>query len=322
VQRVLADLERTAPPDLFAQLTRRPPAAVGAEVAGYRLERWAGRGGSGAVYQATRRATGERVALKITYPIPRQNTHFLAEVWDAIRAVCAVRHDNVVRVLDFGEARPTGEQAEEVPRTLSVFLAMEWVDGEPFGKRRDSAAGPDVHAVLQAAASIADALDTCHTLPYVARSGTARHGLVHGDLKPDNILVRRNGAPVVLDFMMLDLQRLITERARRELHERGGPFYVPTTGWYGTRGWMAPEQATRGQVSARSDIFALGACIASALSQRIGLGEVPTLHDFRFSPTVPSDVSDLCGWMMSEAPEDRPATMAVVRQDIVRLAER
>ncbi len=202
--------------------------AAGAEVGPYTVERLLGRGGMGAVYAAVERATGRRVALKVTH---QQVTGVLAErfVTEA-RTAARVRHPNVVAVHDAGVDR--GRR----------WLSMELVEGEALDQRLRSRGPLEPAVAARLALDLARALAHAHAL-----------GVVHRDLKPANVLLTHDGRPLLGDF------GLAKDLERRDALTRTGELL-------GTPAYMAPEQLDSTGVGPAADVYGLGATLFALLT--------------------------------------------------------
>ncbi len=217
----------------------------------FRIERCLGSGGTATVYAATHLRNGLSVAIKVLHPELAaegdMKRRFLREGYVANR----IRHPGVVRVLDDG-TMPDG----------SVFLVMDLVEGESLAERRAKMGGKvPVEEVLAAGYRVLDALEAAHA-----------QGIVHRDIKPDNVYFARDGGVRVLDFGLARMK------------EQVEAFSIESTGTgqvLGTLDYMSPEQA-RGdndQVDARSDIWSLGATLYTSITgRRVFSGR--TLNDY------------------------------------------
>ncbi len=207
----------------------------GALFGNYAIVRKLGEGGMGAVYEARRQGLNKRVALKVLTlgGNPAVTARFVQEA----RISASLEHPNVADCFDVGEH-------EGVP-----YLALEFLDGETLGARMDR--GPlSVSEITDVVLPVASALALAHG-----------HGVVHRDLKPDNIfLARQLGVvvPKVLDFGIAKA--------------RGGSEYqglTRTASIMGTPGYMSPEQARDSKnVGPASDQFALGVILWESVTGR------------------------------------------------------
>ncbi|MBV8090208.1 MAG: hypothetical protein JO139_11660, partial [Alphaproteobacteria bacterium] len=175
----------------------------------------------------------------------------------AVRGLATLRHPCIVPLIDFGYLRYESK--------VSPYLVYEIVAGRPLDVWSREIAGHDGMGSrrLQVALKIADAIEKAHECKYMGNLGFQEQGILHGDIKPGNILVRDvDDHPMVLDFMIPDLQRLIGGRDDLTYwckKENGTYWYhLPLTADFGTPGYMSPEQAVDGIVSPASDAYSLG----------------------------------------------------------------
>jgi serine/threonine-protein kinase len=202
----------------------------------WRLTRVLGIGGMAAVYAAVHR-NQNRVAIKMLHPEQSLNetvrTRFLREGYVAN----TVGHSGAVRVFDDGVVDG------------AAFLVMELLEGESLEDRRDRLGGRlPVSDVLALCDQVLDTLAAAHD-----------KGIVHRDIKPDNLFLTTDGAVKVLDFGIA------------RLHELSQPGGTTAGTFMGTPSFMSPEQA-RGrweEVDARSDIWAMGATLFYLLTGRL-----------------------------------------------------
>ena len=210
-------------------------ARLGQRVGGlWLLERVLGTGGMGAVY-AARAPDGAVAAVKILHPEMGARREVRERFLREGAAADTIGHPGVVQVLGQGD----GEDA---------FLAMELLDGETLRDRVRRLGQLPLEEVLDFADQILDVLVAAHA-----------RGVVHRDLKPDNLFVTHSGRIKVLDF---GLARLLDGVPGRHQTRTGVAL--------GTLAYMAPEQALgrRAEIDGRVDVFALGATMFRVLSGR------------------------------------------------------
>ncbi|HKE00892.1 MAG TPA: serine/threonine-protein kinase [Planctomycetota bacterium] len=286
------------------RVRREPPRELGDFV----LRDEIGRGGMGVVYEAEQRSLRRTVALKVLAAHvtlrPDEVERFRREASTAAR----LRHPGIVEVHAVGEHEGTHYFAMEriEGRSLDRVLAelrekgAPPAEGDPFRGRGD---GTYVAAVARIAASVADALDAAH-----------RAGVIHRDVKPSNVLLRPDGAPVVTDFGLAREEGLGTLTASREF--LGTPHYV------------APEQATRRAVDHRADVWSLGATLyecltlrrpfeaesAQAVLAKVLVTEPPAPS--RWNPHVPADLDTIVAKALEKDPARRYATAAALASDL------
>ncbi len=199
---------------------------IGRVVAGrYRLEARLGEGGMGVVYRARHVLIDRVVALKLIRPDLRGETHLRAWMLREARAANRVDHAHIIDIHDIGET----EESE-------LYLVMEYLVGTPLSAEIAKGPFPLARAV-DVVEQMAAALGRAHDL-----------GVVHRDLKSDNILLTNRGGRKdfvkILDFGLAHLAR--------------DPRLAPKGAVFGTPEYMSPEQARGEEASAQSDIYALG----------------------------------------------------------------
>ncbi|HEX5100527.1 MAG TPA: serine/threonine-protein kinase, partial [Polyangiaceae bacterium] len=210
-------------------------ARLGKRVGGrWLLERVLGTGGMGAVY-AARSPEGHVAAVKILHPEMGARREVRERFLREGTAANTIGHPGVVRMLGEGD----GEEA---------FLAMELLEGETLRERVRRHGRLPLEEVLSFAEQVLDVLVVAHA-----------RGVIHRDLKPDNLFVTLDGRIKVLDF---GLARLLEGVPGRQQTRTGVAL--------GTLAYMAPEQALgrRGEIDGRVDVFALGATMFRVLSGR------------------------------------------------------
>ena len=185
----------------------------------YRIIGLLGRGGMGEVYRATDLALGQSVALKFLPEEAAQDQRLLERFHGEVRIARQVSHPNVCRVYDIG-------QAEGMP-----FISMEYVDGEDLASLLLRIGRLPADKALETARKLCAGLAAAHD-----------RGIVHRDLKPQNIMMNKRGDVVIMDF---GLAAIADQLSGAEVRN-------------GTPAYMAPEQLRGAEVTAKSDIYALG----------------------------------------------------------------
>jgi serine/threonine protein kinase len=192
-------------------------------------------GGMGAIYRGKDRRTGQIVAIKIMPPHMAANPVLLKRFEQEFRAASRLDHPNIVRALDYNDNGDT------------PYLVMEYVDGESLGQKleRDGRLG-EVDAI-RIIAQVAQGLHRAH-----------KTGLVHRDVKPDNILVTADGVAKLADLGLV-------KEAETDLN------LTKTGRGLGTPHFMAPEQFRNAKnADVRCDIYSLGATLYMMVT-----GELP-----------------------------------------------
>lgn len=199
----------------------------------YCVEREIGRGAMGVVYSARDPKIDRTVAIKtISFEgqDPADEAEFRERFLLEARAAGRLSHSGLVTIFDAGED----------PETHVPYIVMEFVRGQPLSKILREAGGKlDLDASLRFALEIAEALAYAHA-----------QGVVHGDIKPANILITDDGHAKIADFGVARLNGLIRP---------GGKIF-------GSPAYMAPEQLSGSSPDARSDLFSLGVVLYSMLT--------------------------------------------------------
>ena len=215
----------------------------------YEVIRLIGTGGMGEVYETSDLELGERVALKTiavgTTLDESGVTHLKAEVQMARR----VTHRNVCRVFDVGYHGEPSKQAREVGEVAIPFFTMELLPGETLGQLLRRQGPCSVEDTLILIGQVASGLDAAH-----------RSGVIHTDLKSDNIMLVPEGAGTRVVITDFGLAMRLDGRARW----RGSGLSIA-----GTIGYMAPEQFGTGQTGRATDIYALGVILFELLTGRL-----------------------------------------------------
>jgi predicted Ser/Thr protein kinase len=192
----------------------------GALVAGrYRIISLLGRGGMGEVYRATDLTLAQPVALKFLPDSGPDHQRTLERFHNEVRVARQVSHPNVCRVYDVGEA-------DGMP-----YISMEYVDGEDLASLLQRIGRLPADKALEIARKICAGVAAAHD-----------KGVIHRDLKPANIMLDKRGNVVVMDFGLAAVASQLSGSEARS----------------GTPAYMAPEQLRGEEVTARSDIYALG----------------------------------------------------------------
>jgi tRNA A-37 threonylcarbamoyl transferase component Bud32 len=238
--------------------------AAGAQVGEYVIERFVGAGAMGEVYAGRHPVIGKRVAIKVLRNDLAASAEAAERFVREARAVNQIDHENVVDVFAFGRLDDG-----------RLYLVMDLVEGKSL--RAALVDGPlDVDLALMILDTIADALDAAHA-----------RGVVHRDLKPDNIVLSNATPPkvFVLDFGIAKL--ISTANAG----EKAGPGTLTGQGtWLGTPGYMAPEQWSADGAGPASDRYALGVIAFELLSGAppFSATSVPGMMEQHFRAEVPA----------------------------------
>ncbi len=266
------------------------PADAPSRIGKYAVSGEIARGGMGVVYLAHDPDLDRSVAIK------RLVGAFSAEALERFlregRSTAKLRHPNVVTThhVDHDADGP--------------YLVMELIEGESLGRRiaRGGALEPTEGARL--IQKIAQALDYAH-----------REGVLHRDVKPDNVLVERDGEPVLADFGLA-----------KPLDETQGPTVTGQV--LGSPAYMSPEQVRGAKVDARADVYGLGATLYEVLTARppiqgtsllTTIAAVPTqvpAAPSQLCPGVPPDLDTICLKCLEKERTSRYPTAAALAEDL------
>ena len=223
------------------------PALTAGQVVGhYQIIKPLGRGGMGEVYLAKDTKLGRQVALKL---LPTEFTNHkerLRRFIQEAKTASSLNHPNIITIHEIG-------QTED-----SHFIATEFIDGHTL-KRRLARAPLALPEILEVAIQTANALQAAHAA-----------GIIHRDIKPDNIMLRPDGYVKVLDFGLAKLTEEVRPSSLRAADSEINTMHKTVPGTVmGTIRYMSPEQA-RGQVlDQRTDIFSLGVVLYEMAAGRI-----------------------------------------------------
>jgi serine/threonine protein kinase len=203
----------------------------------YQVRKKLGAGGMGSVYLAEQVSIGRKVALKILHGAFATDEEFVRRFRHEARMAASLNHHNIVTVYDFDQ----GDDG-------SLFIAMEYVDGRSLSEIIKHEAPLDIGRAVRLGSQIAEGVGAAH-----------RVGVIHRDIKPDNIMVVGVGEKEEVKLMDFGIARLRDTGAMTRLTRSGVLM--------GTPAYMAPEQIEGGgEVSERTDIYALGLVLYEMLS--------------------------------------------------------
>jgi serine/threonine protein kinase len=242
----------------------------------YELRELVGTGGMSSVYKAHDRLLERTVALKVLHERFMSDGDHVERFKHEARAVAQLSHPNIVTVIDRGE------------RDGRQFIVFEYVDGENLKelvvREAPLAVGDAVRLVLQ----IARALAFAH-----------QHGLIHRDVKPQNVLLPEGGEAKVTDFGIA-----------RSLDMQGGITQTGTV--MGTSDYIAPEQARGVKATAQTDVYALGIVLYELLT-----GEVPFTGD-NFVAVAMQHINEPVPSVRELRPDVSPRLDAAIRRALAK----
>ena len=271
-----------------------PLLAPGQVVAGYEVQELVGKGGMGEVYRARQLSMDREVALKILSPkLARKDPSFAKLFVDEARAAGKLNHPNIIHVHDVGTANLPDDRGE------IHYFSMEFIEGESVQDilRREHRLQPAV--IGQVMLGVAEALGFA-----------AKVGIVHRDIKPDNIMVSKGGLVKVADLGLATASQTGDDHLP-ERDEKGRAKVM------GTPLYLSPEQARALPVDFRSDQYSLGATLyhmltgeppyrgsdAKSIMRSHVVDPVPDPLDV--NPQADRAWSELCSRLMQKLPEER-----------------
>jgi tRNA A-37 threonylcarbamoyl transferase component Bud32 len=266
----------------------------GTTIGQYRLVRTIGAGGMGVVYLAEHALIGRRAAIKVLLPELSMNRDIVSRFFNEAKAMASISDPGIVQMFDFG-----------FHTDGCAYIVMELLEGESLGRRLKRMKRFGALEALRIVRQVAGSLQAAH-----------ERGVVHRDLKPDNVFIVRDGESQggerakVLDF---GIAKLGDDTQRDKT--------IPGT-VLGTPAYMSPEQCRGiGVVDSRSDIYSLGCLLFFLVTGKPpfdhrGAGELISAH-LKDPPSAPSTLtSDLPAGLdelvlhcLEKSPDDRFQTM-------------
>lgn len=281
---------------------------IGQRIGNYEVTKKLGEGGMGAVFEAVHTQIARQAAIKVLLPQYAADPHVAQRFLNEARAVNLIDHPGIVEIFDMGRLPDN-----------STYIIMELLRGETLSHRIERRGGRLMVP------------EATHLLRQLAAALTAAHaaGVVHRDLKPDNIMIVRDTTDasgeraIILDFGIAKLNE----------PDEQGTESVPvhkltrTGAVMGTAFYMSPEQCTGSSgIDSKSDVYSLGVILFQLLAGRLpflaeGVGAVMAMHIYEappslraFSPDCPQELETLCVSMMSKDRWARPSMTDVLAE--------
>jgi len=294
--------------NVAARLTPQTEGAslVGKLISHYKVLSLVGSGGMGDVYLAEDTRLGRRVALKLLPEDLAKDEQRVGRLQQEARAASNLNHPNILTIHEIGQV------------DSRHFIATEFIDGETLRQLLNKER-MELGAVLHVATDIASALAAAHAA-----------GIIHRDIKPDNVMIRRDRIVKVLDFGLAKLTQNdsspVDTQAPTKVLVNTEPGVV-----MGTANYMSPEQARGLEVDARTDIWSLGAVLYEMVTGHVPFeGKTPTdvlaliLHKqpppiARYSAEVPEELERIITKSLVKDRDDRYQTVKDLLIDLQRL---
>lgn len=200
--------------------------SVPARLGNFLLLKLLGTGGMGGVYYAKDETLGRFVAIKVMLQKLGNNPEFIETFRREARAVAKLNHPNIAQIYSFGQEKG------------QPYIVMELVNGEHVDEMMEEPGGIPLPLAIRITLEVAQGL-----------SAADEAGIVHGDIKPENIMLDKNGRAKLVDFGLATVAHAAAEE-----------------GIWGTPYYIAPEKLKRQKVDARADIYSLGASLYHILA--------------------------------------------------------
>ena len=264
---------------------------IGQTISHYTILEKLGEGGMGVVYKAQDTTLNRIIALKFLPDRVNKDETAKARFLQEAQSAAGLNHPNICTI--FGVEEHEGQ----------LFISMEYVEG---GTLREKMPFSKTDEAITIATQIGEALQEAHT-----------KGIVHRDIKADNIMLTSKGQVKVMDFGLAKL--------------KGAMKLTRTSSTVGTLAYMAPEQIQGGEVDSRSDIFAFGVLFFEILSGHLpfrGEHEAAMMYSIinedpeniqKYIPDASAELSVLLKTALEKNPEDRYQQMSDVVRDLRRL---
>jgi serine/threonine protein kinase len=243
----------------------------------YEIREELGHGGMGVVYKARHKRLNATRVLKVLKPDHCTDENFVRDFKREAQLAAQLSHPNVVTVHNTGECAGFH------------YIEMEFVDGISVAEAIAEKGKTPVYVALEIVSNICDALKYAHNKD-LTYEGTTQHGIIHRDVKPENIMITREGEVKLMDFGIARCAQMMGHTE---------PGKTP-----GTPGYMSPEQleGPPARVDHRTDIYSLGVLLYELLSAKPALFGIPLEELVK---TIPKRVVRIVAKAMSYNREDR-----------------
>jgi serine/threonine-protein kinase len=273
---------------------------VGSVLAGrYEITRQIGQGGMGAVYEATHKLIGKRVAVKVLLDKYAERDQIVARLEQEARLASSIGHEHIIDITDFGETEDG-----------MVYMVMEYLQGHSLAEEIER--GPiELRRCLRIALQVALGLGRAHEL-----------GVVHRDIKPGNIFLTRRR----LDRDFVKVLDFGVARIEQDSRITGQNMIV------GTPEYISPEQIRAGAARPSGDLYSLGCVMFEMLTGKIPFeGKTTVLlvkhindapeRPSNLKPEIPPEIDRLVLKLLQKKPEDRHRDAYHLVEDLQRLLD-
>jgi len=266
----------------------------------YKIISAIGKGGMGEVFLAQDTKLDRKVALKILPSEFAEDKDRMTRFVREAKSASALNHPNIITIYEIGESEGVH------------FIATEFIDGKTLNDYKKANA-LDYKSALEIAIQIASALDEAH-----------HAGIVHRDIKPDNVMIRSNGLAKILDFGIAKLSESPKSVGEEDATEIQQPSTSPGM-IIGTANYMSPEQAKGKEVDARTDIFSFGVLFYEMMA-----GELPFVGETAMEmigailhkeakpllADIPTEITKIIGKCLRKDRDERYQTIKDVYNDL------
>ena len=282
----------------YSAIDAPPPKQIGP----YPIERFIGRGGMGRVYLGTHPNLNIPVAIKTLFPEYAAKPELRDRFMQTAKICAKLAHPNIVRVYDFGF------EADGSP-----YLVLEYIAGGTLQEHLNKSGVISPRRAVEVGISVACALAEAH-----------KCGIVHRDVKPDNIMMASDGVCKLSDLGLAKIDLLEYSIREQQNYSR-----ETKTGGLGTLQYMAPEQALSAKdCDIRADIYSLGVSLFQLLTDKLPYEtydpdklyslwfNVPPRSPHALRPEIPPELEQIIMHCIEVEPENRYQTPQELREDL------